>query len=57
MLPKDKDLEKIKQLVREEFENLKAEGGLADDLLIESLIEEPVPSYYKIICSFLYKNN
>lgn len=57
MMPNDKDLEKAKQIIREEFESLRARGSLHDDLLVESFVGEPTPGYYEAICSFLYKTN
>jgi len=57
MLSKNKDLEKVKQVIREEFETLSVRGSLHDDLLVESFVGEPTPGYYEAICSFLYKTN
>lgn len=57
MLPKDRNLEKVKQVIREEFETLSVRGSLHDDLLVESFVGEPTPGYYEVICSVLYKDN
>jgi len=57
MAPDKVDREKLRQILREEFESLRAKGRLDDDLLIESFVGEPTPNYYEVMCSILYKNN
>ena len=56
MKPDDADRERIKQIVREEFETLRVRGRF-EDLFAESIIEKPIPSNYEVMCSILYKDN
>lgn len=57
MIPDKVDQKKAKQIIREEFETLRARGRFDDDLLVESFVGEPTPGYYEVLCSFLYKTN